>query len=162
MKNTVQIYGLPRSGTNFLEWSIINNFYNIVYNAYTETPEIKELPRPKVAAKHQMPSFKHSDKIIVIYKKWNAYIKSYKRWDKNLSDENIIKGVYDSYLQKAKSLDSSKTIIFEHSWLVENYEQGMKIIEEKFDLKMKDKIVQPKNRLNSSRHITDQIYVLEK
>ena len=29
MKNTVQIYGLPRSGTNFLEWTLKEYFKNI-------------------------------------------------------------------------------------------------------------------------------------
>jgi hypothetical protein len=144
MKNTVQIYGLPRSGTNFLEWSIMNNFHDIVYRNYIETTEIKEIPRNKVSVKHQLPSYKYSDKIIVIYKKWDEFIKSYKKW----ANKEISRDAYDTYIKKAKSMNPKRTIIFEHSWLVENYEQGMRTVAEKFNLKIKDKIIQPNRRLD--------------
>jgi len=145
-KNKIQVYGLPRSGTNFVEWSLKNNFVDLEYNNYYSKPEIKSIPRTKVAIKHNFPSLDNSEFSIVIYKEWESFSLSYSRWAK----KEIEKSIYDLYLKKAHELDKDKTIIFEHSWLCLNYRSGMEMISEKFGIKLKEKINQPENVLNKA------------
>lgn len=143
-KNIVQVYGIPRSGTNFVEWSLVNNFVNLEYkNIYINTLSRKTLFKTKVV-KHQYPSFDYSEYVIVIYKKFQNSQESYKKW----YGRTLGRETYDKYLLRARTLNPRKTIIFEHSWLVDNYQEGMKQVSEKFGLKLKDKIIQPLNRMN--------------
>lgn len=140
-KNIVQVYGIPRSGTNFVEWSLVNNFVNLEYkNIYGKKSE----PFNFSITKHHYPSLEHSKFAIVIYKEFKASQESYKRW----CGKTLNRKIYDEYLSRARALDPRKTIIFEHSWLVDNYQEGLKQISDKFGLKLKDKTTQPFNRMD--------------
>ena len=151
-KNIVQVYGIPRSGTNFLEWSLVNNFANLEYkNIYTNC-SIKKILFNTKAVKHQYPSFDYSDYVIVIYKKFENLQKSYKRWSGSILSQEI----YDQYLLKARSLDPERTIIFEHAWLFDNYQEGMSHISNKFNLKLKDEVKQPLYRMNRAGALAEQ------
>lgn len=155
-KNIVQVYGIPRSGTNFVEWSLVNNFVNLEYkNIYIDLPANKLLFKTNIV-KHQYPSFDYSDYVVVIYKKFENSQKSYSKWSGRR--EPLSRELYDEYLLKARTLSPRKTIIFEHSWLVDNYQKGMEQISNKFDLKLKDQITQPLNRMNKAGALAQQTH----
>lgn len=82
MKNTIQVFGLPRSGTNFLEWSIIEYFDGIKYVNIYEICDVSGLNifGNNAAVKHSLPKLKYSDHIVVIYKDFEKWSKSYKKW----------------------------------------------------------------------------------
>lgn len=147
--NDVQVFGLPRSGTNFIEWSLKNNFIDVKYsNLYEEKKniDIKMLQKFKdMAVKHQYPSFKYSNKIIVIYKEWDKWIESYRRWEYG---GHFPKKEYDKYLEISRNLDPAKTIILEHTWAFLNYKEAMLSISNKFGFKPKEEIVQPTGYMN--------------
>ena len=145
-RNRIQVYGLPRSGTNFVEWSLVNNFKNLEYKNYYSEPEITEIPRSNVAIKHNFPSLNNSEFCIVIFKEWTLFSSSYKKW----SGRDISKETYDLYLSKAKKLDPNRCLIFNHSWLCENYNLGLQMISDKFKVRLNDKIIQPMNSLDKN------------
>lgn len=145
-KNKIQVYGLPRSGTNFLEWSLVNNFKNLEYKNYYSKPDIKEIPRTKVAIKHNFPNLHDSQFCIVIYKDWPIFQDSYKKWAK----KDLNKKTYDLYISKAKKLDHKRVLIFNHSWLCKNYVLGMKMISKKFEVELNEVIKQPLNVLDKA------------
>lgn len=151
--NKIQVYGLPRSGTNFVEWSLVNNFENLEYKNVYNFCEIQEYPKKallpysnKIVEKHNYPKLEICNFAIVIFKKWDLFSDSYYRW----AGSRLPKQIYDRFLDKANDLDKSKIIIFEHTWLVENYAEGLRMISDKFSIKLKDKIAQPKNELDKS------------
>jgi hypothetical protein len=72
--NSVQVFGLPRSGTNLLEY-MIRNYFNIEYNNLYKICDIQIYNKFKKinALKHSKP-FIDNNKIIIIYKE--EYLKS--------------------------------------------------------------------------------------
>lgn len=149
IKNTIQVYGLPRSGTNFIEWSLVKNFRYIRYENIYEQCEIKEVRRwlPKedatIAVKHQYPSFEHANKVIVIYKEWDVWIDSFNRWAQAHKENTFPKKIYDNYLSVAESLDPERTMILQHSHAVDNFNLVMHTISEKFNLIARPELRQP-------------------
>lgn len=161
MKNTIQVYGLPRSGTNFLEWSLVQYFENITYKNHYKMCDVEGITQYKknVAVKHSFPSFEYSDKIIVIYKDFEKWSKSYEKYTGKLPS----KIVWENYMNKSKKLDSDNTLIISHSELYSHYEDNLHFIEKKFSLRLKDiEIVKPKNYMNklgaNSKPIPNEIY----
>jgi hypothetical protein len=68
-KNLIQVYGLPRSGTNFVEWTLQKyfsqiNYQNIFLNE-TDIPKLKKYQN-KIALKHSYPNLNHSEYAIII------------------------------------------------------------------------------------------------
>lgn len=157
--NKIQAYGLPRSGTNFIEWSLVNNFEDLEYKNVYNFCEIKEYPKKaliphtnKIAEKHNYPKLERCDFAIVIFKKWNLFSDSYCTW----AGSRLPKQIYDIFLEKARSLDPNRSLIFEHSWLCNNYKTGMQMISDKFGVCLNDEIIQPINRLNKQGATTKQ------
>jgi len=147
MKNTIQVFGLPRSGTNFLEWSIVEYFDNIKYENNYKVCDVEGLNKHNkhVALKHSLPTLKYSDYIIVIYKNFERWSKSYKKW----SRESPKKKIWENYLESAHKLDSERCLIILHEELFINYEDTIKKISKKFNLALKDKpIIKPDGYFN--------------
>jgi len=164
MKNTVQIYGLPRSGTNFLEWTLKEYFKDIKYENFYEKCDVEKLNifNKTVAIKHTYPSFKFSDKIIVIYKDFNKWNKSYRKW----SNKDGIMEIWENYLNKSKELNSENCIIISHDELYRNYKNSINLFSKKFNLEVNEKeILLPKNRFNKggskAKPIIQEIYKYE-
>ncbi len=139
VKNDVQVFGLPRSGTNFIEWSLQNNFKNLSYkNIYTN------FNNNQISVKHDLPSFTYSNYVIVIYKEYNLWIASMKKDNKNPSNFPE----YKKFLQTSNDLPKNKTIIVEHTWAVKNYFKMLDLISKKFNFELIDNLIQPKYKLN--------------
>lgn len=146
-RNKIQVYGLPRSGTNFIEWTLNNNFIDISYiNLYkTCDSGIKEHGRD-IALKHCLPSLNYSDHAIVIYKSYDQWVESMKRDNRGKSTRKI----YDDYLQAAKNLPDDKCIIISHQEACDNYIELVEKIAKLFNVTPKDKIIQPTHRMNKA------------
>jgi len=147
MKNTIQVFGLPRSGTNFLEWSIVEYFDSIIYENKYQTCDIEGLNKHNklIALKHSYPSLDNSDYVIVIYKDFEKWSKSYKKWSKR----EVKKEIWENYLNITNKIDNKRCLIISHDELVYNYEEIIKKISKKFNLTLKDKsIVKPDGYFN--------------
>lgn len=169
----VAIFGLPRSGTNFMEWSLIHNFKDISYfnsmlSIDSKIPnEVKEflekenkvryynapLTQRDYLLKHSIPTLKFSDYAIVIYKDkplWQAGLKrAYGKAESHWSN-------YEYYLESAKKLPTDKVIVVNHNWAYNNYFELMEQISKKFGLELKEEIIQPMNRMNKEGHSATQ------
>lgn len=148
MKNTIQVYGLPRSGTNFLEWSLVEYFEDLHYENKYEKCDVKGIVNytKPTALKHCHPNLKHSDFVIVIYKEYDKWVKSYKKW----SGKKAEKSVWETYLKKANEIDEKFCMIISHDTLYNKYENTLNDVSNKFNLKMiKDKkILKPTGIMN--------------
>jgi len=148
VSNTVQVFGLPRAGTNFVEWCIVNYFNDVKYKNIYKPCNVRGLKRYRhqtEAYKHSYPSLDESDFAIVIYKERKKWIESYKRAYKHKLDESI----WEEYLERANALDSDRTYIVEHAHMYYNLEEVLSEISEKFDLELTPgKHTPPDHRLN--------------
>ena len=139
MRNFVQVFGLPRSGTNFIEWTLNNNFIGVDYkNIYVNTPT------RRIPVKHTLPNLNYSDFIIVIYKDKTNWEESMRKDSKALKEWPN----YDTFLKVASELPRDKTIIVEHKWAYENYFLLLNKIVEKTGLTLINNPIQPKGYFN--------------
>lgn len=164
MKNDIQVYGLPRSGTNLLEWSLVNNFKDVVYENKYKVCDVEGIFKygKYIAAKHSYPSFEFSDKVVVIYKEFHKWEKSYKKWSKQTPE----KQVWENYIKKSESLDTDKCIIITHKELNNDYQNTLNKISNKFGFKLKDiEITKPINYMDrggaESEPLKNKIYHYE-
>lgn len=161
-KNLVQVYGLPRSGTNFMEWTLKNNFSGIDYkNLYSTTGLIsKPIKSGKYSLKHTYPNLIHSKFAIVIYKEYNEWCKSFK---KAYPDNHPDKKIYDTFLRKARELPREKVIVIEFRNAYRNYEEFIYRLSKMIGIEPNKKIKKPKNKLDrggANTKETGQIFTL--
>lgn len=149
MDNLIQVYGLRRSGTNFIEWSLVNNFSNVNYKNVRKSCNVPGSDYgSNIALKHSFPSLKHSKFAIVIFKEYEEWTKSILRaYDQS---KILSRKDYNTYLKKAKDLDQDRTIIIEHRDALENYVSLLNNIQDKFNITLNSNIKFPTKRLNRS------------
>lgn len=148
-KNTIQIWGLKKSGTNFLEWSMVRNFPEVGYfNSYPDNAYFAKFPehrhKGRMALKHYPPSLEFGEKgIIYIYREYDLWEESVTRdFPKDRKED------WQEYLDLVHTLDEEKTLILQHKWCVDNFEAMLQTIADKFNLTMPDEPIQPMKRLN--------------
>jgi hypothetical protein len=107
-RNKIQVYGLPRSGTNFIEWTLRNNFYNVDYNNIAATNEVKGSGPHETLLKHNYPTLDNSDGVIVIYKEFDEWKRSLKRAGMYLL---IDEEAHLDYINRGHALDKDKVIV---------------------------------------------------
>ena len=106
--NKVQVFGLPRSGTNFIEWTLQNNF-NITYNNLYDvcnTVGLNEFGQ-RNALKHNYPILDRCDFAIVIYKTFEQWQKSMAKDKRGLCERST----YDKYLEIANNLPKDRVLV---------------------------------------------------
>lgn len=148
LRNIVQVYGLPRSGTNLMEWSLTNLFKNIGYINLYKKCDVKGLKgyNKNISLKHSYPTLDFSDKCIIVIKDLDEWKKSYLKWSKL---ESVEDSIYHDYIKIAKSLNSKNSIIINHKDLVNNFEKTIKLISKKLNIKLSHTpIVRPINYLD--------------
>lgn len=146
-KNIIQVFGLHRSGTNFIEWTLKNNFEGLEYDGraewYSTVPGDEQYGGTQ-SLKHTWPSLVFSDYAIVVRRE-------YESWRRSVRNKffycKFTKDTYNYYYDIARNLDSDKTIFVEFEWVVENYEEFLFMIENKFGFKVKKDWYQPTRRL---------------
>ena len=147
MRNLIQVFGLPKSGTNFIEWMLINNFSNIKYKNIYVKENIISYPtiNNTYILKHSYPNLKYSEFAIVVYKSFNDWCKSMK---KAYPESKPTKKTYNKYLNKSKELSTDKVLIVDYLYAYQNYEELIFKISKMIKVKPNNKIIKPKNRLN--------------
>ena len=73
MKKRVQVYGLPRSGTNYVEYLIRNNIDCECTNRYVEKSSYFNYSS-KVTLKHTKPHKSYADYHIIILKESGNFV----------------------------------------------------------------------------------------
>jgi hypothetical protein len=146
-KNIIQVFGLHRSGTNFIEWSLKNNFEGLEYDGrsewYANVPGDEQYGGTQ-SLKHTLPTLVFSDYAIVVrreFKSWNRSVRN------KFPHCNFTKETYDYYYHIGSTLNSEKCIFIDYEWVCDNYKQFLDMIEEKFGYKIKENWFQPKKRL---------------
>ena len=144
-RNLIQVFGLPRSGTNFMEWTLNNNFTDVNYvNIYTkcDTQGLREFGKI-CALKHSYPNFNYSNYVLVIYKTYDEWVKSTKKDGRGSASQEI----YDEYLKIANTLPKDKCLLVSFKDAYNNYESLVNIIGELINVKPKEIITKPTGRL---------------
>jgi hypothetical protein len=151
------VFGLPRSGTNFMEWTLRTNFIDL------EVEErdfiLNDVPPhiPKVIhKKHTFPTLDGLDGCVVIYKGFVDWIESLERFKKTMWFPYTLKS-WEDYLEKARELPKDKCLIIEHSWMVKNYSISLSNISSHFGVKLKEDWETPLFRFNDFV-ITNELY----
>ena len=158
--NKIQVFGLPSSGTNFIEWTLNNNFVDINYqNLYTTWGAILDKSSDpdcflssgtysrSIAVKHGFPTLDYSPFAIIIYKKYETWKDSFMKRKIDVPPFFLLKSHYDEYLHRANMLPAEKTIIIEHCVAVKDYFTLLNRIAGNFNVKKIHNPRQPYNRL---------------
>jgi len=161
-KYQIQIFGLQRSGTNFLHWTLNNNFIldeKIDYSLSNDNVKgnIKGMARynQPQSIKHLYPTFEYSNYIIGIYKNFDNWFNSAKK-SKHLVDINMAKDIHKSWLDKFDSLPNQKKILLNYEEFVNKYETKIMEISNKFNLKINNPIIFPKYEMNKGGEMTNK------
>jgi len=165
--NDVQVIGMYKSGTNFVEWSLNNNFEDIDYRDISRRmrrtricPVTREsLPEPKIGEWGQLIAIKHLfpglditwNNTIAIYREFDVWANSMKEYtEKDDTVFNIpLQEGWDNWWKGInEQLDPERTIVVEHSWAVKNYSDFMNLIVDKFGYTLKKDFRAPSFRLD--------------
>lgn len=128
MRDKIQVYGLQRSGTNFLEWTLKNNFY-IDYNS-TKVGISNVIGDGRYkgyqSLKHCLPNL-HNGKALIIkrdFEDWDASVK------KQFPECNYSRETYDFYYNTPyrENWNEKEFLLVNHKWAVLNYGELLKSI----------------------------------
>ena len=119
----VRVYGLPRSGTNYLEYLIINNTDLIYKNRHhKESKYTNKLYKKEIHIKHCEPKEDEDiDLFLIIVKDLPNFIRSYKKWDNK--EVSVITDTYNiaisDYINFKKILPQ-KVVVLSYEILLGN------------------------------------------
>ena len=145
----MMIYGLPRSGTNYLEY-MVRNYVDVDYdNQYRKNPYMGI----SSSTKHCEPNLEDGgDYNILIYKSWPNYKESFNKWH-NKKRVKKPKEMYDKAMSdyvKFYEANPDTTIIVRYEDALNNEQSLFEYIGTKFGLNVKDNLEAPKRRMNRS------------
>jgi hypothetical protein len=162
--NKIQIYGLRRSGTNFLE-NLILKYFDPLYHLIITNQNIHPLhPKynKKVSLKHTLPNFNYSKFIIIVYKPYEEWVKSVTR---KYGDKSSIYKIWESFSNESLKIYNPKnTIITDWYTAATNYESLIYHISEKFNLPILNPNTSPPlNKLgtDSGKEFLNQKFTLQ-
>jgi len=165
--NHIQVFGLHRSGTNFLEWSLQNNFVDLNYIRYTEYDRLikgdyKGLTKYNEynSLKHTTPNLKHSPYIIAIYKPLNEWLTSITKSNHLVNKKEAIESYY-KWKDDINKVPNGYKILTSHKVWVEDYYNLMELISLKFKAKLKPDINFPNYKLGKDINLTSQPFKLK-
>ena len=160
--NKIQVFGLHRSGTNFLEWSLNNNFKGINYKRYTEYDKLikgnyKGLTRFNdfISLKHTKPTLDYCDYIIATYKPLDEWISSVNR-SRHLKNKKECIESYNKWLEDIDKIPSNKIILKTNKEWITNYKDLLEEISTKFDVILNDTIKIPEFRFGTNMDLTNK------
>ena len=154
MRNKIQVFGLQCSGTNFVEWSLLNNFEGLDYQwNLSSVGDVKGdiyYGKPQ-SLKHCYPNLEQCDVALIIERNFDSWDESVK---KNFKECSYTKEDWDKYydLVYREGWMAPHFLHFGYEWIVENYEEFLKAIEGRmrgwnYDVELKSNWHQPKMRL---------------
>lgn len=142
-----RVYGLPRSGTNFLEYLIRNNTDLEYKNEFGISPYFGKYS----AIKHCKPKDDDKDLYILIFKNKNNFTISYNKWRKTPKDK-ILK-MYDiamnDYVEFYKN-NKNKTVIIAYEQLIGNEIKLLNHLSTEYGVGLTKDIDIPKKRMDKS------------
>lgn len=143
----VRVYGLPRTGTNFLEYLIRHNTNCEYVNEYGANTYLKE----RTAIKHCAPQDDGKDLYIIIVKNKDNFTQSFRKWCKNkVKDiDALYENASDDYI-KFYEANKDKTIILSYEQLLGNEVKFMEHLRDNYNVKINEKIDIPVKRMNRS------------
>ena len=154
----IGVFGLPRSGTNYMEWTLKNNFIDVIVpHIDFKTNDVEPYIPKIIHTKHCYPTLDAIDGCIVIYKEFEEWKHSLERFKKNMFFPYTFNS-WESYLNTANRLDKEKCIIVEHSWCVNNYERLLSDISSKFGVKIVDNLTIPTKIIDMGGNVTNKLY----
>jgi len=147
--NKIQVYGMQRSGTNFLEWSLKNNFVDLEYDGTTSSiGNVKGDERWGIpqSLKHTLPNLDNGKALIIQrdYEEWNQSVKSkFPSCHYTLKDYTYY---YNTPFRENWHQDDY--ILVNHRWCVKNYYTLLIGISGRFGCKISEDWQQPLKRLH--------------
>lgn len=162
--NNIQVYGLQRSGTNFLEWTLLNNFTDVNYKRYTEYDKVVKSPYKGLAKYNEYQSIKHttpcldfSANIVAIYKPVNEWIDSIQK-SGHCVNINLAIESYEQWHRDLKKVPNLNKVSYSHKEFIEYYFDILHVIQDKFRVTLNENLIQPKKRFNKELQLTNQIF----
>ena len=142
LKIMIDIYGLPRTGTNYLEYLVRYNLCSYERNfvpkwqTYIFDYEISYY----VSKKHSNPNLHDNNNVLIILKKYPNFLKSFHKWHgvgiRKRSEHEIFemykKAIADYLKYYEKNSENTIIILFEK--LLHNEKQVLQRISEKFNI----------------------------
>lgn len=146
--NIIQVYGMQRSGTNFLEYTLRYNF-DIDYDGTTwgigEVPG-DERYAMKQSLKHLLPK-RNRGKALIIRRDFDVWNESVKRqFPMCRYNKDIYNFYYDTPYRENWHTDDY--LLVEHEWCVKNYEMLLNSIRGRFLVHYKEDWKQPMKRVH--------------
>lgn len=157
------IYGLPRTGTNYLEYLVLNNLkceYKTIFRKKSKYFEYDE--GSKVSLKHTKPKIiKDCNCYILVLKNREQFLISAKKW--RWYDSETLNEVYNNMLADYKRFylnNKEKCLIIFHENLINNEEKFIKTISDKFNIEMNEKFVKTDMRMNKDggKTVSEEVY----
>ena len=147
--NKIQVYGMQRSGTNFLEWSLRNNFVDLEYDGSLHSiGNVKGDMRFGIqqSLKHTLPNLENGKALIIQrdYEEWNNSVR------KNFSACTYTLKDYNYYYQTPlrENWHQDDYILVNHKWAIQNYYTLLIAIQGRFGVRIKEDWKQPMKRLH--------------
>ena len=161
-KFPVRVFGLERSGTNLMEWVVINHFdpdYRRI-EVFGDHPAMRYYGQPQ-SLKHTLPTKAYSDVNIVIYKPFKQWKES---WDKyyNIKGEYRLGGrkgctreVLKMYLDKAEQIGA---YIVEYDSFIYNYEHHVRAIANLLGVELSEVKPLPNTKMGTNMEPSNRIF----
>jgi hypothetical protein len=147
--NKIQVYGMQRSGTNFLEWTLRNNFVGLEYDSsLSAIGNVKGDERFGIqqSLKHTLPNLDNGKALIIYrdYDEWNYSVK--KKFPNCIYSVEDWTYYYETPFREKWNQDDY--IIVNHRWCVENYYTLLIAIGGRFKVDYKEDWKQPTGRMH--------------
>ena len=146
--NKIQIYGLPRTGTNYVEFLIKNNLDNNYKSMHSKVQKPKNvedsyIKTSFIATKHCKPNIELGENFIIVLKESGNFISSFKKWRRFSENEIIdiyLRGIAD-YIKFFNKFESKVIIVF-HEDILGNEEKFIDLVSKKFNIdKLSNEII---------------------
>jgi len=147
--NKIQVYGLQKSGTNFIEWTLIHNFSVKYDSSISVIGNVEGDQRfgEAQSLKHCYPNLNNGSPLIIQrdYDIWNHSIsRAYPKC-------NFTREVYNYYYNTPirENWDNSEYLLIKHEWAVKNYSELLELISKRFNCEYRENWKQPMKRTSN-------------
>jgi len=151
MGKKIRVFGLQRSGTNFLEFLIRKNLHVSYENEYCYN---EYMDKKRDSLKHSKPKLIDGvDYYILIFKLKSNFITSFKKWTHNKSIKLNVSDLYDEMVQDYINFykeNEDKCILILYEDLYNNEIDFINFVGDKFGIETQDSITIPTNVMDRS------------
>lgn len=161
-KNIVRVFGLERSGTNLMEWVVINHFdpdYSRI-EVFGDHLDMRYYNQPQ-SLKHTLPTKDYADQNIVIYKPFKQWQDSWNRYFKRGEVYRLggkvgcTRAVLQMYLEKAEQIGA---YIVEYDSFIYNYEHHVRAIANLLGVELSEVKPLPNTKMGTNMEPSNKIF----